>query len=1063
MKAVFSTLLVYFTFLTIQAQNFGQNKPHYTRFDFEVYQTPHFDLYHYLDNPDFRDEIAKNAEQWYLLHQAILKDTFEKQNPIILYSTHAEFQQTTTISGSIGEGTGGVTESLKNRVVFPVLFSNQQTGHVLGHELVHAFQYHLIFNFNKQETEKKRKLQEQIEKSNSGRKAHTGKKKENPPDTVKAPSPTQPLILLADTVPHLIDFRNLPLWMVEGMAEYLSIGRNDPNTAMWMRDAVSSGDVPTIKDLNDYSKYFPYRWGQSFWAFIASTYGEEMLLKLFIETGQWGLNEALIRNFGMDTEAFGKIWQTHLKNYYGSIKEVFPGDTLSHIKLTGGESKSGRYNIGPAISPNGRYMIFFSERDLFSIDMYLADTKTGKVLKKLSEINRNGHLDAVATVETSVSWSPDNTHIAFVGFANGRNVLILKDVFSEKRQRIFSLNGVPAFTSPSWSPDGRFILISGLVNGQVDLYAFEVATGKTTQVTNDRYSEVLASWSPDSEMIIYSTDRKSFDSGKTLGNLHYTIEILDLTNQEVTPIDILPSGDQLNVLFDPMNNGLWFLSNHDGYRDLFYYDLRTDSLFRETQLWTGISGITPFAPAISISSSGTFLYSVYHHNQYELFKGEAGTFLHLQTDLQSTRPAPGVLPADTIDLITQNISTIELISPDSLEFNKTIPYRPNFKLDYIGGQASVGISTNTLGAASGLNGGVNMFFSDILGYQQIFTGIALNGQLMDFAVQSAFINQKGRLPWGIGFSHIPYLSGAIGYAGIDTLTSGSDAILVDHFVFDQYRVFQDALEGTIYYPINIANRFELSGSMALYYNSYRRYDLYYFGPIPVDAKEKKLKGFKPQFIENLSTAYVHDHSSFGMASPSVGERYRLEFGRYFGTFQFNEILLDYRKYWFIKPITIAARVMHYGRLGNYNAINPLFIGNPGLVRGYSFNRFVTNFQEDYYFALDRLTGSKLGLFGMEVRVPLTGPERLALIRSRVWLSEIAFFLDNGIAWDEYEQLKHLNEPTATNNIQRTPMMVSSIGLSYRVNLGSAIFEPFYAIPLNKDFKPGIGINFLPGW
>ena len=29
----------------------------------------------------------------------------------------------------------------------------------------------------------------------------------------------------------------LPLWFVEGMAEYLSIGPHDANTAMWLRDA----------------------------------------------------------------------------------------------------------------------------------------------------------------------------------------------------------------------------------------------------------------------------------------------------------------------------------------------------------------------------------------------------------------------------------------------------------------------------------------------------------------------------------------------------------------------------------------------------------------------------------------------------------------------------------------------------------------------------------------------------------------------------------------------------------------------------------------------------------
>ncbi|MDV7401671.1 hypothetical protein RZS08_60185, partial [Arthrospira platensis SPKY1] len=39
---------------------------------------------------------------------------------------------------------------------------------------------------------------------------------------------------------------NLPLWMVEGLAEYMSIGRTDAHTAMWMRDAVLHDDIPTL-------------------------------------------------------------------------------------------------------------------------------------------------------------------------------------------------------------------------------------------------------------------------------------------------------------------------------------------------------------------------------------------------------------------------------------------------------------------------------------------------------------------------------------------------------------------------------------------------------------------------------------------------------------------------------------------------------------------------------------------------------------------------------------------------------------------------------------------------
>lgn len=60
------------------------------------------------------------------------------------------------------------------------------TDHVLGHELVHAFQYDIAM-------------------------------------------PRGPETGLENS-----GLERLPLWFIEGMAEYLSLGPADPNTAMWI-------------------------------------------------------------------------------------------------------------------------------------------------------------------------------------------------------------------------------------------------------------------------------------------------------------------------------------------------------------------------------------------------------------------------------------------------------------------------------------------------------------------------------------------------------------------------------------------------------------------------------------------------------------------------------------------------------------------------------------------------------------------------------------------------------------------------------------------------------------
>ena len=81
--------------------------------------------------------------------------------------------------------------------------------------------------------------------------------------------------------------QRLPLWFVEGMAEYLSIGPVDPHTALWVRDAVLQEKLPRIKDLDD-PEYFPYRWGQAFWAYVAGRWGDDMVGRLLRDAARAG-------------------------------------------------------------------------------------------------------------------------------------------------------------------------------------------------------------------------------------------------------------------------------------------------------------------------------------------------------------------------------------------------------------------------------------------------------------------------------------------------------------------------------------------------------------------------------------------------------------------------------------------------------------------------------------------------------------------------------------------------------------------------------------------------------
>src|SRR5690242_67014 len=180
------------------AQYFGQNKVQYNRFDFKVLKTDHFDIYYYPEEQQAVDIAARMAERWYARLSTVLGHQLSSRQPIILYASHTHFEQTNVLEGQIPEGTGGVTEATRRRMILPFAGGLAETNHVLGHEMVHAFQYDMASRPNGQTA---------------------------------------------------IGVLNLPLWFIEGMAEYLSIGPVDSNTAMWIRDASSRDKMPSVDKL----------------------------------------------------------------------------------------------------------------------------------------------------------------------------------------------------------------------------------------------------------------------------------------------------------------------------------------------------------------------------------------------------------------------------------------------------------------------------------------------------------------------------------------------------------------------------------------------------------------------------------------------------------------------------------------------------------------------------------------------------------------------------------------------------------------------------------------------
>ena len=996
------------------SQYFGRNKVNYEKFPFEVLESPHFKIYHYVADKSSLHWFAKSTEQWYRMHQSVFTDTFKRKNPIILYNTHSGFQQTNVIESIIGAGTGGVTEGLKNRVVMPFFESRAQTDHVLGHELVHAFQYHMV--------------------------------------------------LSSDSL-SLGSLGNLPLWMVEGLAEYMSIGTHDPLTALWLRSAVLNDRLPTLKDLtNKPDLYFPYRWGQAFWAFVTGIYGDKIIKPLFLNTAKVGYKDAVKRVLGLDEKAFSEKWQQAIRNAYSPFK------VNTSITAVGKEiinrQNAGRLNIVPSISPDGNLLAFWTEKDLFNIDLYLADAETGETIKKLTSRSFSSHVDEYNSFESSVAWSPDSKQIAFVAFSKGKNQLLIVDLDGKIVEEI-SLPGISGFSNPAWSPDGRKIVVSALANGQSDLYAFDLRTKTLDQLTDDSFSDLLPSWSPDGKWIAFSSDR--LGTNKTVQHKYsHDISLYNVATRKVQSLELFEGANNLNPVFGNDNRTIYFLSDQDGFRNLYSVDIQTGNVSRLSNLFTGITGITLYGPAISVSGkTGQIVYSYYTGDgDYNIYSAKNSDFTE-QSMGSTTQPMASMLPPferSGRDIVQNNIEN----APYPLVDESTLigyPYRAKLQLEYLSNSGGVGVATGS-GFGPGVGGGVNGIFSDVLGNHQLFGSLAINGEVYDFGGQFAYLNRNNRINWGVGVSHIPYTSGLQRIFPDSLVLNNGDTIDVINSSIDLLRTYQEQIFLFGSYPFSQTRRLEAGGSFARYHYRLDRYtDYYTLDGVFIGNERNKLpvpKGFN---FGQVYLAYVGDNSQFGVASPLTGHRYRFEAGQYFGVANMQTGLADYRKYFRAKPFTIAFRNMFVGRFGKEaesGVIPPFYIGDPYFIRGYQALDFATKSSESELTVND-LLGSKIFITNAELRFPFTGPERLSAIRSRILFTELNLFTDGGIAWGSP------STPAGNGNgniVARNSKFILSSGISLRLNFfGYLVIEPYYAVPWqNGGFSnANFGLNFISGW
>jgi Tol biopolymer transport system component len=1044
------------------AQYFGQNKVQYRHLRFSVVQTEHFDVHFYEEEREAALDAARMAERAYARLSRILKHEYRERQPIILWASHSEFQQNNITD--VGDATGGVTDAYRHRAMLPLTGSYDDFDHVLQHELVHQFQYDVFAR---------------------GR--------------------------VGAGIQRLIAVQP-PLWLFEGMAEYLSTGPIGPLTATWLRNAALEGHLPTIEEMTYDPRVFPYRYGHALMAFIGERWGDEVIGEILHAVAGSGVEAGFRRALGMSLEELSEEWHYSVRReYLPTVAEHVIPRTFAKLSLNERRT-GGSLHVSPAVSPDGSQVAYLGEGSSFFVDLWLAEVETGRVRGRLTKSAFSADLENLRYLYSTGSWSPDGRFYAIAAKSGARDDLV---VFDMQRRRIHRRIEVPlhGVTTPSWSPDGRRLVFTGLDGGLSDLFIVDLDGGNLERLTRDRYADLQPAWSPDGRAIAFATDRGPQTDLDNLRIGPFRIALYDLETRGIRVLD-RQEGRNINPQWAPDGKSLAFLSDRTGIANVFLHELADGAEYQLTDVYTAVTGITDLSPAISWAQQADRLVFSYQEGEdftYNLYWTDDPRSLKREPWAPTSMPAPIASrvaepePSPTaVDSAAPNwffplplppavarrdtaaahrgapplasgsfyrgpggfrassaepgvrpeappMSVKQLLDSASLALPDTSSFA--FK-GYSGGLAPDYIAQPSIGYTRdnfgrGVYGGAAIALSDLLGNRRMFVGAQVNGRLDEAQALVAYGNASRRMNWIVGYEQFPTFF----YSGSQV---NDDAALPSAtYTFTRFmtrRVFAES-----HRPFNRFRRIEL-GLRATDVGIARQSLVQSFDPITggLIGEDVVTEGLGHDLYLQPSMALVFDNSISLYVGPYLGRRSRLEYAPAFGQVRFHQFLMDYRRYdRLLGPFVLATRTLFFGRFGRDDDRFRISISNPDFLRGYTFGSLREHeCQTDEAgtvtgcAALDQVIGTRFGVFNAELRFPLF--RTLALGFLPVWFPPVegAIFFDAGLAWESGSRLVWSREPGENPAQVRQPL--TSWGFSGRINvLGFAVFRFDYTKPLTR--------------
>ncbi len=396
-----------------------------------------------------------------------------------------------------------------------------------------------------------------------------------------------------------------PGWMREGLAVHeetlqTSAGRGRSSFGdMLLRTDVLNNDWKAIDEADGlgwkWPKFIPsYIYGAEFLEWLAHKYGEEKVTRYQRASARSLLffmhNHHAKRIWKKSFYQLWREWRTDMREKYQQEIAAISQDGLSPFSTV---ADAGETNAAPALSPDGRQLVYTSTDPHRKPELRLRDLRDGT--------ERVLHKDLIST---ATSFHPKGGLVAFSAMGSYKRYNYFSDIYTYdlKKNKLHRWTTGKRAQDPSFSPDGKELIYVTEDAGRQWLVRYDLKTKKETPVAiaAGRYAHFSHPvWSPDGTAIAVAATR---DGRHDLFLYRPNGALLKrITNDRA--VESTPSWDR--------RGNLYFTSDRTGVSNIYRYARRSGTIERVTNVLTGVA-------EPQVASDGTLYAQFYHGRGYDI-------------------------------------------------------------------------------------------------------------------------------------------------------------------------------------------------------------------------------------------------------------------------------------------------------------------------------------------------------------------------------------------------------------------------------------------------------------